>query len=384
MGVLVRKRDGCWWVFVAHKGQRKAKKVGDKEAAKAVARKIQTALAAGDLQLDRPDVPLFKDYAEAWLKEYPRVKGVKESTAEQYERHLKTYLLPAFGDQPLTAITRAAVKAFVARLLETGSVRQAEQGLAPRTVQLSIATLRLVLGEAVDAGLLRSNPASGVGKWNRRRTEAEAEGCDPFAAKELEAIAAAAREHVPMLWPLVGLWALTGMRAGEVFGLRLKDLDLEAGTAVVRRSLSRGRLGSPKTGKARVVSICHPLLERPEAVLEALRALRSVREAEAAVAGRDLDPEGYVFLRASGQPHRSIAELWKRCLTLAGVRYRNPEQLRHTFASTLLSRGVSLLYVQRQGGWANANVLLTHYSRWLPQEAPAQMQPSATPVQPRA
>jgi len=55
---------------------------------------------------------------------------------------------------------------------------------------------------------------------------------------------------------------------------------------------------------------------------------------------------------------------------VAGVGYRNPEQLRHTFASTLLSRGVSLLYVRQQGGWANANGLLKHYSRWIPQATP--------------
>lgn len=51
------------------------------------------------------------------------------------------------------------------------------------------------------------------------------------------------------------------------------------------------------------------------------------------------------------------------------VRYRYPEQLRHTFASTMLSRNAPLLYVQQQGGWRSAAVLLRVYARWLPQEA---------------
>jgi integrase len=66
--------------------------------------------------------------------------------------------------------------------------------------------------------------------------------------------------------------------------------------------------------------------------------------------------------------------------------YRNPEQLRHTLASVLLSRNAPLLYVQRVGGWKSATVLLDVYARWLPQEGVGEVQgqPNATPAQPRA
>jgi integrase len=69
---------------------------------------------------------------------------------------------------------------------------------------------------------------------------------------------------------------------------------------------------------------------------------------------------------------------WRRVLAAGRVRYRSPEQLRHTFASTLLSRNAPLLYVQQQGGWRSASVLLRVYARWLPQDLP----PSVTPVSP--
>ncbi|MGH7407802.1 MAG: tyrosine-type recombinase/integrase, partial [Candidatus Methylomirabilales bacterium] len=317
------------------------------------------------------------------LRQHRQVAGVKESTGEEYEKVLRLRLLPAFGDQPINAITRGAVKAFVARLREEGSVRWAGKGLSAASVRCTITPLRLILGEAVDAGLLQANPAVRVGKWNRRRTEAEAEGAAPFNAAELRAIAKTVQDQVPLLWPLIGVWVQSGMREGEVFGLQWKDLDLDAGTAIVRRTLSKGRLGSPKTGRSRVVKFIHPLLDQPEAVLEALQALRSVREAEAAVAGQELNPEGFVFTRADGRPMNLdvLHSAWRRCLRLAGVRYRNPEQLRHTFASTLLSRGWPLLYVQAQGGWADATTLLKHYARWIPREAPVIPQPNATPAQ---
>lgn len=382
MGVLVRKRHDGWYVVVNHRGTRHSTKVGpDKESAEKIAKKVRVQLAEGTLQLGRPTGPTFKEYAESWLRQHRQVNGIKESTAENYDKSIRLYLVPAFGEKRLTEIGRADVKAFVARLRENGSVGRPGTGLEQGSVRLMLAPLRLILGEAVDAGLLQSNQAAKIGKFNKRRTEREAEGADPFTAEELAKLVAAAREHVKPLWPLVVVWVQAGMRAGEVFGLQWRDLDLEAGTAIVRRTLSNGRVGSPKTGKARLVTITHPTLARPEAVLEELQALRSVREAEAAVHGKAFDLGAFVFLRPNGRPWDSISEPWGRCLNLAGVRYRNPEQLRHTFASTLLSRGESLLYVAEQGGWTDATTVLKHYARWIPRQAP-RLQPAATPAQP--
>lgn len=138
------------------------------------------------------------------------------------------------------------------------------------------------------------------------------------------------------------------MRAGEVFGLQWQGMDLDRGTAVVRRTWSRQRLGPTKTGRERVVSIPHPVAEdtaewRPgtgetSAVLTALRRLRV----------QPMDPTAFIFTR-HGAPWTSKdrSQLWRRVLAKAHVRYRNPEQLRHTLVSTLLSRNAPLLYVQQ-------------------------------------
>jgi integrase len=77
---------------------------------------------------------------------------------------------------------------------------------------------------------------------------------------------------------------------------------------------------------------------------------------------------------------------WRRVLTAARIRYRSPEQLRHTFASTLLSRNAPPLYVQKAGGWRSASVLLRVYARWVPEGLetvpPAHL--AATQAQPAA
>jgi integrase len=83
---------------------------------------------------------------------------------------------------------------------------------------------------------------------------------------------------------------------------------------------------------------------------------------------RSLAPEAFVFGIAKPWTTHWINDRWHKVLQLAKVRYRNPEQLRHTWASTMLSRNAPVLYVQKQGGWKSAEILFRVYARWLPQE----------------
>jgi len=81
---------------------------------------------------------------------------------------------------------------------------------------------------------------------------------------------------------------------------------------------------------------------------------------------QSIEPEGFVFGGVAPLHPDAVNRQWKRLLRVAQVRYRPAEQLRHTFASTLLSRNAPVLYVQQQGGWRSAAVLLQVYARWLP------------------
>jgi len=184
------------------------------------------------------------------------------------------------------------------------------------------------------------------------------------------AILASAHAVDADLATLLRLHAQTGMRQGEVCGLQRQDLDLERGTVHVRRTYSRGRLGPTKTGRTRVVSMLHPVAEataewRPGVTAESCAVLAGLR----ALKVQGVSPDAPVFTNRAGGAWTNIQiqHRWRRILAKAGVRYRSPEQLRHTFASTLLSRNAPLLYVQQQGGWKSAGVLLRVYARWMPQ-----------------
>jgi integrase len=238
--------------------------------------------------------------------------------------------------------------------------------------------LRLILKRAARDKLIPANPMVDL-EW---RGAARTDRIDPFTGPELRQILAAAQQVNPAFALLVQVWAQCGARAGEMSGLKWTDVDLAHGLLTIQRTYSRRQLGPTRTGRNRTVSFLHPILDdggdwRTGSSTLAFEVLGQLRERiEQAGAGPFVFGQAGKPLR-SGQLHR----LWRRTLMLAKVRYREPEQLRHTLASTLLSRGAPLLYVQSVGGWRSAAVLLRAYARWLPGgESTTQQQP-VRPVQ---
>jgi integrase len=392
MGVKVRQRDGAWWVFIDYKGQRKAKRVGEgkqgKKAAELAATRIAARLAeGGPISLDpptpTPKAPTFAAIAEEWLQKYPALHAIRPGTLDNYRSFTMRHLVPALGHLPITDVTARVIEDFIeAKRLPGGSIRFQGKALSDASLRTGLLALRLILQRAVRTKRIAANPMHEV-EWRGMR---RIENVDPFTGAELRAILQAARRLDHDFATLVQLWAQGGMRAGEVCGLQWQDLDLVAGTALVRRTWSRQRLGPTKTGHERSVSILHPATDetfewRPGTTEASRMVLVGLRH----LTVRPLDdPEAFVFGRglvplSSMELHRR----WRRVLQAAKVRYREPEQLRHTFASTLLSRNAPLLYVQGQGGWRSASVLLRVYARWLPQAfaESAQEQPAATPAQ---
>ena len=333
-----------------------------------------------------PAVPTFAAIAEEWLHKYPALHAIRPATLDNYRSFTSRHLLPALGQLPVTDVTVSVIEDFIeSKRLPGGSIRFTGKPLSDASLRTGLLALRLILQRAVRTKRLPANPMHEV-EWRGMK---RVDNVDPFGGGELRAILDAARKTDPDLATLLQLWMQSGMRAGEVCGLQWQDVDPSAGTALVRRTWSRQRLGPTKTGHERTVSVLHPVADqtsewRPgttetaRAVVAGLRRL-TVRPLD--------DPEAFVFGR--GRVPLSSMELhrrWRRALVAAKVRYREPEQLRHTFASTMLSRNAPLLYVQGQGGWRSASVLLRVYARWMPDASAFWVhgQPSATPAQPAA
>lgn len=380
MGIRVREQhrgSGVWYVFATWSGRRRAKRIGDRAAAEAVASQLRARLALGDQSLlesrpTRPTPPTvkFETVAARWLDWYPALNALRPGTLENHKKFLCVHLVPAFGSTPIGEISRRRIQEFIAARRAAGGSQKTGKPLADSTIRTRLPTLKLILDYAVEERLIPANPMVGPRLW---RPASHVETIDPFTNRELRAILEAAESINRDFAVMLRLWAQSGMRSGEVRGLQRGDMDLERGIANVQRSRTKARLGPTKSGRTRLVSFIHPVFEdvgawEPGATLESHSILAALQRLNIT----PLDPEGPLF-SVSGMPidERRLHTLWRRVITKAGVRYRQPEQLRHTWASTMLSRNAPVLYVATQGGWRTPGTLFKHYAKWMPQSAPA-------------
>ena len=374
MGVKVREKvngSGEWWVFINHQGRRKAKRVGvgrsGKKAAELVALKISARLAGGDTgPLDPPSaptpaasVPTFKEYAERWLETVGSVR-LRPSTVEQYRNRLRVRIYPVLGRLPLTSLTREAARTALGDMVRAGNLRTPDKPVARATVREAVTTLSTILSTAVEDGLIPANPCTRLRKHIGNTGGQEAYEVEVFTRDELPRLLAVAERDYLGWYPFVLCLARTGMRLGEVVALRWADIDLEGRVILVRRSQRKGRVSEPKSGKARRVDMSGQLTT-------ALRAHKSLQEAEAALQGHPL-PER-VFSTPMGHAVADDAfrnNVWAAILRRAGLRYRKPHTLRHTYASLLIDMGQPLTYVQHQLGHHSAAFTLKVYGHLLP------------------
>jgi integrase len=154
-----------------------------------------------------------------------------------------------------------------------------------------------------------------------------------------------------------------GLRQGELLGLKWEDVDLEAGTLQVRRTLSNGQFTPPKTAKSRRSVNLTPT------AMEALKR-HSERQAEEMMKADTLyQDQGLVFASQVGTPlsRRNLTRSFKTLLRRAGLPHTvRLHDLRHTCATLLLSRGFNGKFVQELLGHATIAITLDTYSHVMP------------------
>lgn len=355
MAVKVRKIRGQWRVVVDYKGIRQSRNTGSKKAAEVVARQLEAKLALGDmgfLEEKPPAAPAFDDYAAQWLATHA-THSCKESIYTRYEGVVRNYLIPAFGNRPLTGITRADVKQFIYRLQETTDLTLA-------SLRQIVAPLRSILNHGVEDKILVSNPAAQVGRFLKQRQTPKRK-IDPLSREELALFLGTVQEHAPDYYPLFLCLARTGMRLGEALALQWGDIDFRKRFIEVQRNYVRGRITQPKNGRTRRVDMSNQLGE-------ALRDLRTQRQVEAAVQGA-ADIAEWTFCSATGgllDPANVRKRVFYPCLNKAEMRRVRIHDLRHTYASLLIQQGESLIYIKENLGHHSTDFTLRTYGHLLP------------------
>lgn len=355
MGVTVRQKQpgqgNSWWIFINHQGKRKAKCVGDKKAAENLASAIRERLKKQEFKLE-PDrvVPLFKEYAAKWLDDYVKT-CCKETTHAGYDTALRVHIYPAFETRRLPEIGRADVKGFIFSMHK--------KGLSESTVHHAVACLSGIFSSAVEDGHVAANPAARMGRFIKRGGPKEE--IDFLTREEAALFLNAVRKHFPAYYPLFLCSLRTGMRIGEVLALEWGDIDFNGRFIKVRKSLVRGTVTTPKNGKSRKVDMSLQLAE-------VLKALRLERKKEALRKGQS-SVSDQVFMTENGgviDLSHLRQRVFHKCLEKAGLRRIRIHELRHTYASLLLSQGESLVYVRDQLGHGSIRITVDTYGHLVP------------------
>ena len=353
MGVKVRERNGAWWIFIDHYGQRKAKRIGTgasgKKAANHVAQQIQARLALGQMAFDRQLSGITLDaYAETFLQRIQHTR--KPSTHEAYQQTLTRNIKPLIGKLALHAVTREKVKILAMAGLEK------EQ--SPKTVQNTIRCLSSLFSHAVEDGLVAVNPALKPGKFLPKISKRR--GINPLTREEIATLLDTAKAHAPRYYPIFLCAARTGLRMGELLALQWDDLDFNGRCIQISRNYTHWKLTTPKSGESRRVDMSLELTQ-------VLKDLKLECQIDAGASGSDVPP--WVFCNEKGgllHPHNLRDRIFYGLLKKAGIRQVRFHDLRHSFASLLLQQGESPVYVKDQLGHSSIQITVDCYGHLIP------------------
>jgi integrase len=291
-------------------------------------------------------------YLGEWLA---HVRGrVRTKTYEGYEALIRRYALPAIGDIPLVATTPLDLQHLYSSLLS-----DTEHPISAGTVLNLHLVLTQAFGQAVRWGVLGSNPAAGAQPPRPRRAELAVVDA-ALAARILKAIAG----H-PLELPCA-IAVATGMRRGEILGLRWADLDTEFKVAHIKRSLQATRGGlvleSPKTPRSRRA------VELPQFLVPHLQRQREDQARRREVLGAAWNESDHLVDSGDGSPLHpdALSGGWRRFLKKAGLPHVRFHDLRHAHATLMLLQGVHPKVVSERLGHASVGITLDTYSHVLP------------------
>jgi integrase len=300
---------------------------------------------------------------EHWLPML--VDRIKPTTLDSYERMVRCYVLPRIGVVKLQALSVGHLNRLYADLRQSGGTQFAKakrgqpKGLSQKTVRNVHAMLSKALNDAVDSGLLAVNVAARAKPPKVRGTSQPIEA---WTADELrQFLEYVAEDRLYACWHLA---AHTGMRRGELLGLRWRDVDLAAGQLAIVQTLTlvytKPTFTTPKSGEARVVDLDRQTM----AVLEAHRRRQHDAQTEW---GDGYVESGLVFRREDGGPINPdrLSQLFDKFVRHSGIRRIKLHGLRHTHATLMLKAGVPVKVVSERLGHADPAFTLRVYQHVL-------------------
>jgi integrase len=353
-GSVYKQRNGLWAATISIEGEKrkyfygKTRKEVQEKLAAALQEQKQGMLVATPQQT-------VGQFLTDWL-EHSHKYSVRPRTYERYEEAIRLHLSPVLGKYKLQKLSAQHVQAFYAKM--------AGEGLSPSTVNYYHSVLHNALGTAVKWGLVPRNVCDLVTPPRKARFEIQ-----PFTPEQVQSFCDATRGHK---WEALFTLALaTGMRQGELLGLKWQDINFSTGTLQVRRILTR----VPSRTSVKVFIEAEPKTQHSRRsitiasfALESLQQHRQRQEEARKKAGECWQDHDYVFCTLTGthlRPNHVVDE-FKKLLKKADLPDIRFHDLRHSAATLLLGLGVHPKVVQELLGHTQISMTMDIYSHVLP------------------
>ena len=352
-GNLRKRKDGRWeGRYTAGRdsetGKAIYKNVLGKTQAEAKAKLKQAIEEAKGLDAAKVGRYSVGQWMEVWFEHYAKVK-VRPSSHQTYRGYIDNHIKPNIGEIPLEKLTSLELQKFYKKLLEKGRVdrlesRHQSKGLSAKTVRNIHQIISSAMNLAREQKLIAGNPAEGCALPRLEHREMQT-----LPVEQLQSFLREAKESG--VFEFYYLELATGLRRGELLGLKWEDVDLEQGDLRVRRQIAR---------------INGEVVEAP---LKTKNAYRTLPLAEDTVSilleqKKKVDGSPWVFPSPTGGPISpdSVLHMLHRVLKRAGLPRVRFHDLRHTFATLALQSGVDVKTVSGMLGHFSAGFTLDTYA----------------------
>ncbi|PKO03878.1 MAG: hypothetical protein CVU43_00750 [Chloroflexi bacterium HGW-Chloroflexi-5] len=343
-GSIFQLRNKKWRAQVYSKGNRLSKNTETKSEALEWIRNTQTQINKG-YDIKGSSVTL-KEYLPSWLEKHRL--SIKPRTAYSYASVINNHIIPLIGDRKLRDLRLLEIENFYSSLLD--------KGIGPRTVKIVHNILHTSLNKALKYGLVIFNPTHGASLPKYHHDEMVV--LDTYQVGEF-LIAAQTSPSYALFYTAI----TTGMRMGELFGLKWSDLQWIAGVLLVQRQMQyvpgqgRGFTETKTLAGNRSIKLGEGSLD----VLRRHKANQLILKEKNGLHWHDQD---LIFPNSVGRPGdaSNIRIEFNRILNLAALPKMRFHDLRHTAASLLLNSGVPVIVVSNMLGHSKPSVTLDIYA----------------------
>lgn len=363
-------RRGATWTIMydlpSVGGKRRQKSEGGFPTAEAAQRALNDRLASLDNNefIEPTRITVGQFLMDEWLPSVERrvrAGNLKESTARQYADQVRNHLVPRIGDVRLRSLTVTHLDTLYDEMFAHGRLRDGGP-LTPRSVQIAHTAIHSALNFAKKRAMVRDNVADLAEPPKGQKKEMTV-----WTPEQTRHFLTATVDHP--LYPCFFLAATTGMRRGELAGLRWCDVNLDDGYLDI--SNTRTSVGyqvverEPKSKKsARRVAL-------DGATVAVLRAHKASHSAARLAASVTFNPGDYLFVRDDGRPYHpeAISRQFKRAFSRLELPPVRLHDVRHGHASAGLLAGIPAKVMADRLGHASVSVTLDIYSHVLPEQA---------------